>query len=141
MPVRRVFAVCGAVLLGTLVLAAPAAADATVQPSAADAYELSAGRLGAIVAALLALGGVVMGGLALARPAARRRAAVAAVAAGLVAMAAGGLVVGTADGGLGTGNGLGGGVVALLIGLLAALLGTLGLARARRTTGRTAGSV
>ena len=139
MPVRRVFAVSGAVLLGVFVLAAPAAADAPVEPSAADAYDMTAGRLGAIAAALPALGGVFLGGLALARPAAGRRAAVAALAAGLVALALGGLVVATADGGLGTGNGLGGGVVALLLGLLAATLGGLGLARTRRATGRTTG--
>ncbi|MEU5991501.1 DUF6223 family protein [Spirillospora sp. NPDC047418] len=97
-------------VLGMFVLAGPAAAGVPVEPYAADAYDMSAGRLGAVVAALLALGGVVMGGLALARPA---------------AMALGGLVVATADGGLGTGNGLGGGVVALLLGLVAVVLGTL----------------
>jgi hypothetical protein len=57
-----------------------------------------------------------------------------ALAAGLLAMAIGGLVVATADGGVGTGNGLGGAIVALAVGLIAMLLGGLALARSRRTT-------
>lgn len=48
---------------------------------------------------------------------------------GLVGIAVGGLVVVTADGGVGTGNGLGGAIVAAVLGLLAVALG--GLARAR----------
>jgi hypothetical protein len=45
----------------------------------------------------------------------------------------GGLVVATADGGLGTGNGLAGGVVAMVVGLIGMALGGLALARSRRT--------
>jgi hypothetical protein len=45
----------------------------------------------------------------------------------------GGLVVATADGGLGTGNGLGGGIVAMTVGLIGIALGGLALARSRRT--------
>ncbi|WP_328593838.1 DUF6223 family protein [Actinomadura macrotermitis] len=102
---------------------------------AADAYSMGPGRIGAIVAALSGLAGVVAGGLALAR-AARfgRNGAVAALGAGVVAMVAGGLVVVTADGGLGTGNGLGGGIFALMLGLVAVILGGLSLSRSRRTT-------
>ncbi|MEU4997954.1 DUF6223 family protein [Streptomyces sp. NPDC021622] len=107
--------------------------------TAADVYSMSAGRLGATTAAVLGLIGVVIGGLALARPAGRIGTgtgwlgAGAALAAGLTAVALGGLVTATADGGLGTGNGLGGAVVALVVGLIAIVIGGLALARARRT--------
>lgn len=122
-------------------LGAEAVAWAAVQPVAADAMALSFGRLAALVAALLGLAAVALGGLALVRPTARtgvgsqpNRARIA-LAAGLVGAALGGLVVATADGGLGTGNGLGGGVVALLLGLAGAALGGRALARSR-TAGR-----
>ncbi|WP_331766267.1 DUF6223 family protein [Embleya sp. NBC_00896] len=130
------------------VLAAPAAAHVSVQQSAAGVTDLSAGRLGAIVAALLGLTGVVIGGLALARSTGRvrtgsgtgfragtgsgRNGAIVALAAGLIAMALGGLVVATSDGGIGTGNGLGGAFVALVVGLIGMVLGGLALARSRR---------
>lgn len=87
---------------------------------AADAYALSAGRIGAIAAALLGLLGIVFGGLALTS---RRRGALVALTTGPIAILGGALVVLTADGGLGTGNGLGGGVVAMLLGLAGAVLG------------------
>lgn len=122
------------------VLAAPAAAHASIQPVAAGVSDMSPGRLGAIVAALLGLAGVVIGGRALARSAGRpgaggtgRNGAVVATLAGLIAMALGGLVVATSDGGLGTGNGLGGAYVALIVGLIGTVLGGLALARPRRT--------
>ena len=56
-----------------------------------------------------------------------------ALALGPIGMVIGGLVVATADGGLGTGNGLGGGIVAMILGLLGMALGGLALARSRRT--------
>jgi hypothetical protein len=102
---------------------------------AVDAYTLTPGRLVGSVAALVALAGVVIGGLALARLAGRRRrrGAVAAMAAGLSGMVMGGLVVAAAEGGPGTGYGIVGGFVALAIGLVATVLGWLALARSRRT--------
>lgn len=121
------------------VLAASSVAHVPLQSAAAGVGDLSAGRLGAIVAALVALIGVVVGGLALARSARRtvtgsvRTRAVVALAAGLIGIVLGGLVVVTADGGLGTGNGLGGGVVAALVGLTGMGLGGLALARSRRS--------
>jgi hypothetical protein len=130
------------------VLAAPAAAHASVQPVAADAYELTAGRLVGTVAALVALAGVVIGGLALARSAGRigkgngkgngngKRGAVVSLVAGLTGMVIGALNLAVADGGLGTGNGVAGGAIALVLGLIAMVLGRLALARSRRT-GRT----
>ncbi|MFE7712666.1 DUF6223 family protein [Streptomyces sp. NPDC057486] len=124
----------------TFALAAPAAAHASVQPIAASVYAMTPGRLGASMAALIGLTGLVIGGLALARArrtdtgtgTARSRALVALVASP-ISVALGGLVVATADGGLGTGNGLGGGIVAVLVGLIGTVLGGLALARSRRT--------
>ncbi|MDQ0753125.1 hypothetical protein QF034_007356 [Streptomyces africanus] len=113
---------------------------------AAGVYDFGIGRLGATTGALLGLAGLVVAGLALARPAGRigsaNRSLVAgaAMVAGLVGMALGGLVAATADGGLGTGNGLGGAYVAMLVGLIATVLGGLALTRSRRNTSVRAGS-
>ncbi len=138
MSARHLFAAATAALLGVLGFATPAAARVLVQPAAAGAYAMTAGRLWSVVAALLGLAGVVVGGLALTRFAGRigtgagRRGAVVALAAGLVSMALGGLVVAAAEGGPGTGYGLVGGFVALVVGLIAIALGGLGLTRSRR---------
>ncbi|RVU23187.1 hypothetical protein EOT10_19315 [Streptomyces antnestii] len=121
------------------VLAAPAAAHSAVQPLAVDAYDLTAGRLVGTAAALVALAGVVIGGLALSRSAGRigngngKRGAVVALGAGLIGMAVGVVNLALADGGPGTGNGVIGGAVALVLGLTAVVLGRLALARSRRT--------
>jgi hypothetical protein len=121
-----------------------AAAHVSGQPAAASVYTMSSGRLGSTVAGVLGLIGVVVGGLALARPASRvgtgsgRLGAIVALAAGLTGMALGGLVAATADGAVGSGNGLGGAFVALVIGLIATVLGGLALARSRRTGRLTA---
>ena len=137
--VRLVLAAAAAALLGGFGLAAPAAAHVSAQPTAASVYTMSAGRIGASVAALLGLSGVIISGLALARPTRRigtgngRLGATMALAAGLIGMALGGLVVATSDGGIGTGNGRGGAYVALVVGLIAMVLGGLALARSRRT--------
>ncbi|MFJ9444662.1 DUF6223 family protein [Kitasatospora sp. NPDC101235] len=115
------------------------AAHATGLPVAASVTTLSAGRIGAIVAALLALTGAVGGGLSLARSTGRigtgpgRGGAVLALVTGPLGMALGGLVAATASGGLGTGNGLGGALVALLVGLVSTVLGAATLARLRHT--------
>ena len=117
-----------------------AAAADDLRP-AVSVYTMSLGRLGAIVAGLVGLTGVVLGGLAL-RSAGRlgtgsgRSGAIAALAAGLIGTTLGGLVVVTADGGIGTGNGLGGGIVALVVGLIGMALGGLALARSRRRGGQ-----
>ncbi|WP_280348277.1 DUF6223 family protein [Nocardia neocaledoniensis] len=113
--------------LHLLSLANTAAAPAT----AADVYDLSAGRLGASSAAVLGLAGVIVGGLALARSGTATRATIALLA-GLLALGVGTVVAVTADGGLGTGNGLGGAFVAILVGAIATALGGLALRRARR---------
>ncbi|MEV0185313.1 DUF6223 family protein [Streptomyces sp. NPDC050625] len=129
-----------------LVLAAPAAAHASVQSVAADAYDLTAGRLVGTVAALVSLAGVVIGGLALARSrsASRigngKRRAVVSLVAGLTGMVIGALNLAVADGGLGTGNGVAGGAIALVLGLVATVLGRLALIRSARTGRATDGA-
>ncbi|MEE6257841.1 DUF6223 family protein [Plantactinospora sonchi] len=111
----------------------------SVQPIAAEVYTMSAGRIWASVAAVLGLVGVVVAGLALARPASRigtgsgGLGATVALVAGLTGMALGALVVATSDSGIGTGNGRGGAYVALVVGLIAVALGGLALLRSRRT--------
>ncbi|MGW0432328.1 DUF6223 family protein [Micromonospora sp. NPDC003197] len=139
MYVRHLLAVTTSALLGGFGLAAPAAAHISAQPIAASVTTMSAGRLGALVAAVLGLTGVVVGGLALTRPVGRtgtgfgRLRAPLALVAGLIGMALGGLVVATSDSGIGTGNGRGGAYLALLVGLIAVVLGGLALVRSRRT--------
>jgi len=127
-----------AALVGGVGLAAPAALHASVQPAAATVYTMTPERIAASTATLVALVGVVIGGLALARSAGRigngngRRGAIVALVLGPIGLVIGGLVVATADGGLGTGNGLGGGVVAMAVGLIGMALGGLALGRSRR---------
>jgi hypothetical protein len=99
--------------------------------STVGAYTLTGGRAVASAAALIALAGVVAGGLALARGDRKRRSTIA-LAAGTTGLIAGGLVVATADGGPGSGSGIVGGFAALLFGLIATVLGGLALARSRR---------
>ncbi|MFC0032627.1 DUF6223 family protein [Micromonospora chaiyaphumensis] len=135
MSTRHLFAAAAA-LLGEGGPATPAAARAS---AAVDPYTLTTGRLVGTAAALVALAGVVVGVLALARSAGRvgngagRRGALVALVAGLAGMVTGGLVVAAAEGGPGTGYGIVGGFAALAIGLIAAVLGWLALARSRRT--------
>jgi Family of unknown function (DUF6223) len=139
MSVRHLLTAAAAALLGGFGPATPAAAHVLAQSAPVDAYTLTPGRLAGTVAALVALAGVVVGGLALARPAGRigngngKRGAIVALVAGLTGMVIGGLVVAAAEGGPGTGYGIVGGFAALVIGLIATVLGWLALARSRRT--------
>jgi hypothetical protein len=116
-----------------------AAAQVSVQPDAVGAYTLTADRFWATSAAVLALVGVVIGGLALTRSVRRigpgngRRGGSVALVAGLVGVVIGGLVLATADGGPGTGNGVVGAIAALVAGLIGMAEGGLVLARSRRT--------
>jgi Family of unknown function (DUF6223) len=138
MSVRHLLAAAAA-LAGGLVLATPAAAQVLGQPDPIGSYTLTAGRFWSLVAALLGLIGVVLGGLALARSAGRigrgtgRRGSIVALVAGLAGAVIGGLVVAAAEGGPGTGYGIVGGYIALVIGLTAMALGALALTRSRRT--------
>lgn len=107
------------------------------EPAATTVYGLTPRRLWATTVAVLALVGVVIGGLALARPtsrfgtASRRLGAIVALVTGLIAGLNGGLNLAIATGGPGTGNGVVGGAVAVVLGLIAAILGWLALARSR----------
>jgi hypothetical protein len=99
---------------------------------------IGSGRLLPTIAAVAGLIGVVLGGLALARSAARigtgngRRGAIAAGGAGLISVVVGGLHSANSAGGFGTGNGLAGAIVAMVLGLIAMVLAGLALARSRR---------
>lgn len=127
-------ALAAAALFGGLVHAVLVAAGVS-EPAATTVYGLTPRRLWATTAAMLALVGVVIGGLALARSAGRigkgngRMGAIVALVAGLIAVVNGGLNLVIAKGGPGTGNGVVGGAVALVLGLIAMALGGLALAR------------
>ena len=103
-------------------------------PVAAIVYAMSPGRMGASLGMVLGLIGVIAGSTALARSG--RRGALVALALGPIGFILGGLVVATAESGVGTGAGVAGGIVAIVIGLIAMALGGLALARSRRTAPR-----
>ena len=100
------------------------------EPAATTVQGLTPRRLWATTAALLALAGVVFGGLALRRASGKRRAIVALVA-GLIAAVNGALNLAMATGGPGTGNGVIGGAAALVLGLFAMTLGGVAVMRSR----------
>jgi hypothetical protein len=118
-------------LLAGLVHAVLVATHLSV-PAATTVSGLTSRRLWALLADGLALIGVIVGGLALARPATRRLGALAGLATGLIAGVNGGLVLAVADGGPGSGNGVIGGAGALVLGVMAMALGGLALVRYRR---------
>jgi uncharacterized protein DUF6223 len=131
-------AVAAAALFGMLVYGVLVAAQ--VSDSAATTVQgATPRRLWATAAAVLGLGGVVIGGLALRRSADRigagrgEKGAILALLAGVIAAVNGGLNLTVATGGLGSGNGVAGGAAALLLGLIAMALGGLALARSHRS--------
>ena len=130
-------ALAATVLIGGLVHVVLVAANVS-EPAATTVYGVTPRRLWATAAVGMALGGVVIAGLALARAAGRirrgneRTAAIVALVAGLISVVNGGLNLALANGGPGTGNGVVGGAVALVLGLIALALGGLALARSRR---------
>ena len=130
-------ALAAAALFGGLVHAVLVAAHVS-EPAATTVYGLTPRRLWATTVAVLALVGVLIGGLALARPASRfgtasgRLGAIVALVAGLIAAVNGGLVLAIANGGPGTGNGVVGGAGALVLGLIAMALGGLAPVRSNR---------
>jgi Family of unknown function (DUF6223) len=127
-----------AALFGGLVHAVLVAAHVS-KPAATTVYGLTPRRLWATMAAVLALVGVVIGGLALARPAGRfgttagRLGAIVALVAGLIAAVNGGLNLAVAKGGPGSGNGVVGGAAALVLGMIGMVIAGIILARSRRT--------
>lgn len=122
-------ALAALVLLAGLVHAVLVAAN-LAEPAAVTVHGLTLRRLWATTAAVLALGGVASGGLALARPSGRL-AILVALGAGLIAVFNGGLNLAVANGGPGTGNGVVGAAGALVLGLVAMAAGGLALVRAR----------
>lgn len=133
-----VTALAAAALFGGLVYAVLVVAHVS-DPAATTVHGVTSRRLWATTAAVLALAGVVAGGLALARPAGRfgsasgRLGGMVALVAGLMAVVNGALNLALANGGPGTGNGVVGGAAAFVLGLIALALSALALARYRRT--------
>jgi len=138
---KRTFAIVlagltAAALFAGLVHAVLVAAHAS-EPAATTVQGLTPRRLWATASAMVALVGVVVGGLALARPVSRvgtasgRLGATAALSAGLIATISGGLNLAVASGGPGSGNGVVGGAAAFVLGLGALALGGLALVRCR----------
>ena len=136
---KRTLVVISAILVaaavfGGLVHAVLVAARGS-DPAQTTVYGMTTRRLWASTAALLALVGVVLGGLALARPAGRlrtvlrQRGASVALVAGLIAVVNGVLNVAIATGGPGSGNGVVGGAAAVVLGLIATAIGAMALAR------------
>jgi hypothetical protein len=140
---KRTFALILAALIAVALFAALVyvvlVAAHVSEPAAATVHGATPRRLWATAVAVLGLGSVVIGGLALRRSAGRigpgngKRGAIVALAAGLIAAVNGGLNLTVATGGLGSGNGVAGGAAALVLGLIAMALGRLALARSRRT--------
>ena len=130
-------ALAAAAIFAGLVHAVLVAAHVS-EPAGTTVYGMTARRLWATAVSVLALVGVVIGGLAMSRPASRfgiasgGLGAIVALITGLIAVVNGGLVLAVADGGPGTGNGVIGGAGALVLGLIAMSLGGLALARSRR---------
>ena len=138
---KRTFAIiaaatAGAALFGVLVHVVLVVAHVS-EPAATTVYGLTPRRLWPTMAAVLALVGVVIGGVALARPAGRfgiaagRLGAIVALVAGLIASVNGGLNLALANGGPGSGNGVVGGAAAFVLGLIAVVLGGIALGRCR----------
>ena len=99
---------------------------------------LTPGRLAAIVAAMVGLISVVIGGLTLAHYAGRfgtgngRTGAIVAAVVGLVGVVLAGLHLANSSGGFGTGSGRAGAIVAIAVGLAGMAIAGLTLARSRR---------
>lgn len=112
-------------------------ADAAVAVKPAVGYGMTSARLEASITALVGLGGLVTGGLALrvtGRNRFGRRTPIVALLAGLISMVLGVVLSVTAKGGPGTGNGIVGAWLAVVFGLISMVLGGLALARSGRTS-------
>ncbi|MHA3775629.1 DUF6223 family protein [Verrucomicrobiota bacterium sgz303538] len=131
-------ALAAAALFGALVHAVLVAAHVS-EPTATTVQGMTPQRLWATTVSVVALVGVIIGGVALARPTGRfgtasgRLGASVALVAGIIAAVNGGLVLAIANGGPGSGNGVVGGAGALVLGLIALALGGLALTRSLRT--------
>ncbi len=131
-------AVAAVALFGVLVYAVLVAAQVS-DSAATTVHGATPRRLWATAAAVLGLGGVVIGGLALRRSVGRigagkgKKGAILAFLAGVIAAVNGGLNLALATGGLGSGNGVAGGAAALVLGLIAMALAGVALARSQRS--------
>lgn len=106
------------------------------EPTGATVYGATARRLWATLGAMLALAGVVLGALALFRPASRvatPRVTMGALGLGLVGIVNGVLNLAVATGGPGTGNGVVGAAAAVVLGMAAIAMSGITLARSRRS--------
>jgi hypothetical protein len=126
-------ALVAVVLFGVLVHFVLVAANLS-EPAATTVHGMTPRRIWATVVIVLALLGVIIGGLALYRAARRvgnrgRLGAIVALVAGLIAAVNGWLVLAFATGGPGSGNGVIGGAGAFVLGLIAMALGGLVLFR------------
>lgn len=132
----RILAAAGAAILFAALVHVVLVLAHVSEPAVTTVHGPTARRLWATLGAVVALASVVVGGLALVRPAGpfgNARGRCGAIAAGAIAAVNGGLVVTIADGGPGTGNGVVGGAAALVLGLIAVAFGSLALFRARRS--------
>ena len=108
----------------------------TVAPTAGA---ITNGRARALVAAVVGLISLVVGGLALARSAGRlgtgngRAGAIVALVVGLIGMVLSVVHLGSSTGGFGSGSGRAGAIVGLALGQIGINLGGLALARSRRS--------
>jgi len=130
-------ALVAVVLFGVLVHFVLVAANVS-KPAATTVYGMTPRRIWATIVIVLALLGVIIGGLALYRAARRvgnrgRLGAIVALVAGLIAAVNGWLVLAFATGGPGSGNGVIGGAGAFVLGLIAMALGGLVLFRSGRS--------
>ncbi len=131
-------AIAAAALFAGLVYAVLVVAHVS-DSAATTVYGLTLRRLWATAAAVLALVGVAIGGLALTRAVnsiggngSGRHGASVALVVGLIAAINGGLNVAVANGGPGTGNGVVGGAAAFVLGLIGMAIGGVARARTRR---------
>jgi len=127
-----------AALVAVFGLATPTAGQVSDQSPTVTVTTLTPERIVASAAAVVGLIGAIIGGLALLRSVRRignsgRRGAIVALILGPISLVTGGLIVATADGGLGTGNGIAGGFVAIALSLIGMALSGLALVRSHRT--------
>jgi hypothetical protein len=114
--------------------AARAFAQLSTQPTPVAAGTMTSGRLVASTAAFVGVIGVVIGVLAVFRPAGRfgsasgQLGARVAIGAGLISAVFGGFTAAKA-GGIGTGGGLAGAIVAIVLGLISLALGAMAWSR------------
>jgi hypothetical protein len=125
-------------MLSVLVSLAPAFAAPAATNISVAAVGITTGRAEALVALVVGLISVIIGGLARSRGAGGiatlRAPAIVALVVGLLGVVLSALHLASATGGIGTGSGRLGAIVALAVGLIGTLLGALALARSGRTT-------